>query len=571
MTTAEADQSPTPVLPSSASAASSASNSVSSTRRPSIGDVPVAGLVSGMRPALSHDHLKPGHKASILDYSTTIDLYRDNAAKSTDPATQIDFARFLLDIAAQREVSDPQESQKLVAEAVKLCQKAASASHPEAQFMLAEMYARGLTSAKRKPKPAKAFPLYMQASKHGHPDASYRAAVCLEKGEGTSKNPGRALLFFQKAAANGNSDAMYRLGIAGSTLISFCMETPSANVSPIELHGELTLPVNPRNGIKWLKHACAAHPPSADALHDLALMHESGVEHVVFVDLPYAVKLLQDAAELGHVLSMYRLGGYYEHGMVIPAALPQQQQQQQQLNGRTAVERDPRKSFEYYMAAAERGHGDSMFGVSSWFLTGHTEADVPQSDVEAFRWMQRAADTGLHKAYFALAYFYEQGITANGQPDMAEALRWYERALNEAKDKRAAAKVAKLKRTLTAGNLVAGSPINAPANGKPTKAVSKQLARALDDAELTAPSPSSTKSFPMRKSQSEQVIRGSSSTPASPASVRSAKLPAASSSKAAPVASEAGIKPRKLTEAELKARREEIRRARTGEDACVLM
>jgi TPR repeat protein len=57
--------------------------------------------------------------------------------------------------------------------------------------------------------------------------------------------------------------------------------------------------------------ADSAHP---NPLHELALLHERGLEHVVFVDYDYAVELLARAAELGYAPSAYKLGECYEYG-----------------------------------------------------------------------------------------------------------------------------------------------------------------------------------------------------------------------------------------------------------------
>jgi TPR repeat protein len=63
---------------------------------------------------------------------------------------------------------------------------------------------------------------------------------------------------------------MYRLGIA-------------------ELNGGLGLSKRPREGVKWLKrgaeHSTAEFP---HALHKLALLHETGIDGVVFVDYEYS-------------------------------------------------------------------------------------------------------------------------------------------------------------------------------------------------------------------------------------------------------------------------------------------
>lgn len=82
-----------------------------------------------------------------------------------------------------------------------------------------------------------------------------------------------------------------------------------------ELNGSLGLQQKPKEGVKWLKrsaeHATAEFP---HALHELALLHERGIENVLFVDLEYATELLAQAAELGYAPSAVKLGECYEYG-----------------------------------------------------------------------------------------------------------------------------------------------------------------------------------------------------------------------------------------------------------------
>lgn len=82
-----------------------------------------------------------------------------------------------------------------------------------------------------------------------------------------------------------------------------------------ELNGALGFPRRPKEGVKWLKrsaeHATEEFP---HALHELALLHERGIENVVFVDNDYAAELLAQSAELGYAPSAFKLGECYEYG-----------------------------------------------------------------------------------------------------------------------------------------------------------------------------------------------------------------------------------------------------------------
>ena len=261
-------------------------------------------------PILDHSHLRPGKEASLLSHERTLELYRANAKKTQDPELQFEFAVFLVDAAKHWPIPIAEPSgvnildiekaqnkrEDLYREATSLLRKLADRGHMPSQYFLADCYANGIGTAKGKQDFDRAFPLFVLAAKHGHPDASYRAGTCCENGWGCRRETAKALQFFRKAAAALHPGAQYRLGIA-------------------ELNGELGLSKRPREGVKWLKrsaeHATAEFP---HALHELALLHEKGLDNAVFVDHDYAAELLAQASELGYAPSAYRLGECYEYG-----------------------------------------------------------------------------------------------------------------------------------------------------------------------------------------------------------------------------------------------------------------
>ncbi|KAF9566938.1 Sel1 domain-containing protein [Agrocybe pediades] len=360
-------------------------------------------------PILDHSHLRPGNQASLLSHERTLELYRANAKKTQDPDLQFEFAVFMIDasksmpIPAQTpgnvmEVEKAIEKREdLIREAMGLLKRLADRGHPQSQYFLADCYANGIGTVKNKQDFDRAYPLFVLATKHNHPDAAYRAGVCCENGWGCRRESAKALQFFRKAAAALHPGAMYRLGIA-------------------ELNGELGLSKSPKEGVKWLKrsaeHATAEFP---HALHELALLHERGIDNVLFVDYEYSTELLAQAAELGYAPSAHRLGECYEYGKM---GCPQ----------------DPALSIHYYNIAAQQNHRDACFALTAWYLVG-SPGVLPQSDTEAFLWAQRAADAGLAKAMYAVGYFLEVGI---GTPaNMHEAIAYYKRAADQG-DKRAA-------------------------------------------------------------------------------------------------------------------------------------
>lgn len=122
---------------------------------------------------LDHSHLKPGTKASLLSYNQTINMYRDNAKKTNSPDIQCDFAIFLVE-AAKPIPEDDETRWEYLAEAEKLLKQLAARGHAESQYYLGNLFASGLLSKKGKNEFDKAFPLFVQATKHHHADAAYR-------------------------------------------------------------------------------------------------------------------------------------------------------------------------------------------------------------------------------------------------------------------------------------------------------------------------------------------------------------------------------------------------------------
>ncbi|CBQ73609.1 related to SKT5-protoplast regeneration and killer toxin resistance protein [Sporisorium reilianum SRZ2] len=369
-------------------------------------------------PLLDHSHLKVGQKASLLSHGKTLELYRQNAKKTNDPNLIYELAVFMVDAAKTMgtdedgagpvtAVNGPNkidtQKEELMKEATGLLKKIADRGHPDAQYFLADCYANGIGTRAGKQDFGQAYTYFVLAAKHGHPDAAYRAGTCYEKGWGCRKDAGKALQFYRKSAAQSHPGAMYRLATA-------------------ELNGELGLKKNAKEGVKWLKRSAeAATPEFPHALHELALLHERGIDNVLFVDPEYSCELLAQAGEMGYAPSAYKLGVNYEYG-------------------RMGCPQDGGLSIHMYNIAAQQNHKEACFALTAWYLVG-APGILPQSDTEAYLWAKKAAEQGLAKAEYAVGYFTEMGIGT--VKDLAEARAWYKRAADHG-DKRANQRVAAL-------------------------------------------------------------------------------------------------------------------------------
>ncbi|KAI8341616.1 hypothetical protein EDC96DRAFT_522625 [Choanephora cucurbitarum] len=277
----------------------------------------------------------------------------------------------------------------------------------EAQFLLGNCYGMGALGWPINHK--RAFQWYFQASKYGHPEAIYRAAVCYELGIGTHKDCLRAFKFYKKAANLSHVPSMYKLGV-------------------ILLRGYYGQPPSKREGINWLQRAACIPVQPGDnpsrkttalphALHTLALIHltKECQDTSVLPDPMYAIQLLREAAQLGYGPSQAKLGECYECGR--------------------PCQEDEAQSIYWYTLAAQQDEPEACLALSSWYLTGALKTGLlVQSDEQAYLWARKAAKltqrhfskTVAAKAYFTLGVYHQNGIGAVKSLTLAN--KWYKKA-----------------------------------------------------------------------------------------------------------------------------------------------
>ena len=332
---------------------------------------------------LDNAHLKTsvGNNASLLSPMKTLEMYRANVKKTNDLGVQYQFALFMLDT-AQKAAQNPstlstEQDEKiptpaeLIKEARQILQRLSDRSYPFAQYFLADGYASGLFN-KGKEDNDRAFPLFVAASKRGHCESGYRAALSYEFGWGTRKDPMKAVQFYRQSASKGHPGAMTRFARACLT-------------------GDLGLGVQYKDGIKWLKRATeSADKQYNTAPYELGLLHETGYGDDIFLDEQYAAQLFTQAADLGHVEANFKLGTAYEHGNL-------------------KCPKDPALSIHFYNGAASRGYAPAMMALCAWYMVG-AGGVLTRDENEAYEWARKAAETGK-----CLGYDVEQrhGQSAN--------------------------------------------------------------------------------------------------------------------------------------------------------------
>ncbi|KAF2498683.1 HCP-like protein [Lophium mytilinum] len=372
-----------------------------------------------------------GSNASLLDTKKTLDMYRANVKKTQDLAIQYEFALFMVQVAQEVRAAPPGVDDhglspaEMLREARQILQRLADRSYPFAQYYLGDGYGSGLFN-KDKPDYDRAFPLFIAASKHGHAEAGYRAALCYEFGWGCRKDYAKAVQFYRAAASKNHPGAATRLGKACLT-------------------GDMGLVNRYREGLKWLKRAAeSADTQYNTAPYELGLLHETGFGEDIFKDEIYAVQLFTQAAELGHPQAALKLGEAYEHGLL-------------------CCPKDPALSVHYYNCAAQADIPEAMMNLCAWYMVG-AEPVLEKDENEAYEWAKKAAEHGLPKAEYACGYFTEMGIGC--RRDALEANVWYVKAADHG-DERAKQRLAIIRQAASGQS---GLPPTTEKGGKIKKA-----------------------------------------------------------------------------------------------------
>jgi TPR repeat protein len=327
--------------------------------------------------AKNNDHLRTllGNNVSLLSHKQTFEMYLANVKKTNDPAVQYEFAVFMisaiqeemyakedddvktisLDKEKDKDVAPDITRARLLQEAKAILQRLSDRSYPFAQYYLADGLASGLFS-KGKVDYDRALPLFVQASKYGHAEASYRAGLCNEFGWGCRLDAMKAANFYRAAATKNHPGAMLRLGRA-------CLSK------------DLGLGNRYREGFKWMKLAAdAADFQYNSAPYELGLLHETGFGEDIFKDEAYAAQLFTKSADLGHAEANFRMGEAYEHGY---------------LN----CPHDPALSIHFYTAAAQLEHPQAQMALCAWYLLG-ADPVLERDEMEAYEWARKAAEQG---------------------------------------------------------------------------------------------------------------------------------------------------------------------------------
>jgi len=336
-----------------------------------------------------------GEKESILEKARTPVLNSD------DPEMQLSWAQDTLafvEIASQDETrasenqtarpQTPHIEHQLRVDAINIVSFLADQLHPKAEFlkgMWLEFGKFGFRVDKKE-----AFRCYQRAAQRGYARAEYRMGMQYEM----SPEPDKAIKHYHLGVQAGDSASNYRLGMM--TLLGQRGQTQDFS-----------------RGIKLISYAAETADENAPQgayvfgmlqARDLAQIQLP--EQYLQLNISGARFNIEKAAYLGFAKAQAKMGSAFELCQL-------------------GCDFNPALSLHYNALAAKQGEAEADMAISKWFLCGY-DGVFEKDEGLAFTYAQRAAQSGLPTAEFAMGYFNEVGIHV--QADLKTSRSWYLKA-----------------------------------------------------------------------------------------------------------------------------------------------
>lgn len=326
---------------------------------------------------------------------------RQPVLASQDPENQLAWAQDALsyvEISMQNETRlsaiqgprprTPRVEHQLREDAMNIVNFLADQGHPKAEFIRGMWWEFGKFGYRVDKK--EAFHCYTRAADKGNGRAKYRIGMQFE----SSNEPLKAIKYYREGVEMDDSASAYRLGMM--TLLG--------------QHGQ---PLDYDRGLQLVYLSAVNADENAPQgayvfgmLQARELPQVNVPEQYLPINLSDAKMYVEKAAFLGFAKAQVKMGSAYELCQL-------------------ACEFDPALSLHYNALGARQGEADAEMAISKWFLCGH-EGVFEKSEELAYTYAQRAAQSELATAEFALGYFHEVGIYV--PVDLSIARKWYEKA-----------------------------------------------------------------------------------------------------------------------------------------------
>lgn len=259
--------------------------------------------------------------------------------------------------------------------AVEWFEKAAEQDYAAAFGNIGDLYRKGLGVEVDY---QRAVQYYKEGSDRKHCGCQYRLGKCYLKGISVDVDKDLAFSLFMDSSLQGYAPAMFALYLC-------------------YLNGWGT-EKNENAAIKYLKKAVKGK--HAKSYYILGSYYQSGL----FVDKneQKTVKLYIGSAKLGYAPAQEKLGDIYRQGLL-------------------GNEKSPKKSFNWYLKAAEQGRASAQFYVGYFYASGY---GIKKDEELAFEWYTKAAEQKNAAALNNLAICFEYGKGTD--VNLTKAIYYYE-------------------------------------------------------------------------------------------------------------------------------------------------
>ncbi|KAI5361681.1 putative tetratricopeptide-like helical domain superfamily [Septoria linicola] len=337
------------------------------------------------------------------DLEARLEHARVPVLNSNDPEMQLAWAADALvyagvcsDEAERMAVSKPHQARpatpriehQLKTDAMNIVTFLADQHHPRAEFLRGMWLEWGRFGQREDKK--EAFRCYSRAADRGYVRAEYRIGMLYE----SYNDPIKALRHYHKGVDAGDAASCYRLGM-------------------MTLRGQHGQQQDWSKGIALIKQSAeGADENAAQGAYVYGMLLAKQLPQIdvpegfLHFDEAQAKINIEKAAYMKFAKAQAKMGSAYELGSL-------------------GCDFNPALSVHYNALASKQGEADADMALSKWFLVG-SEGLFPKNEELAYTYAERAAQTGLPTAEFALGYFNEIGMYV--PVNLEKALEWYEKA-----------------------------------------------------------------------------------------------------------------------------------------------
>ena len=258
--------------------------------------------------------------------------------------------------------------------------KAAEQNYASAFGNIGNLYRKGLGVERDN---NKAVHYYKEGADRKHSACQYRLGKCYLEGIGVDVNKDLAFSLFKESSMQGYAPAMFMLYL--------CF-----------LNGWGTYK-DEGAAVNYLKKA--SKEKHAKSIYVLGNYYVKG--NIVDKNEQKSLKLYIDSAKIGYAPAQEKLGDVYRQGLL-------------------GSDESPKKSFNWYLKAAEQGRSSAQFYVGYYYASGY---GVKKDVKLAFEWYTKAAEQKSPAALNNLAICYEYGRGV--EIDLTKAVFYYEESAKQ--------------------------------------------------------------------------------------------------------------------------------------------